>query len=127
MQDVGFVLATILFGTMIAGVVVIGPLWLVLSLAAPKSLMSRYFKEPHFAHSETIIFSVFPGFLLRTIIFAWTLVLQHFGFKSFRNLEGIRQAMPAWYAYALYFFIYYTMLSLILVVILFAVLLSDLV
>ncbi|MBX2807639.1 MAG: hypothetical protein KTR20_03320 [Cellvibrionaceae bacterium] len=49
--------------------------WLLLSIFTPKTLLDNYFKERHFTLTETIMMRGFPGFLLRTTIFAWALLL----------------------------------------------------
>lgn len=122
MQEIGFYLASLLFGIMMFGVVVILPLWLIITIIVPKKLMQSYFKEPHFTFNETIFMARYPGSLFRTVVFGWTIVLQPFGHKGFRKLEGIRQAMPTWYAYSLYFLVYSACISLIVVAILFVIL-----
>lgn len=122
MQDVGFYLTAVLFSVMGGVAVFLMPLWLLLTIFTPRSLLENCFKEPHFTLSETIMMARYPGSLLRTSIFGWTLIRQPFGFKSFRNLDGMRDAMPTWYAYGLYILIYCNIISIILMVVLFSAL-----
>lgn len=122
MQEIGEYLFIVLIVLAIGFILIIFPLWLILTVFTPKSLMESYFKEPHFTMGETIMLAQYPGSFFRTVIFAWTLVLLPFGLNSFRKLDNMRETMPAWYAFALRFFIYYTVVTLILTLILFAVL-----
>ena len=84
--------------------------WFLLSVITPKNLLNQYFKQPHFSLGETIMMAQFPGFLLRTTIFGWSLFFPKLTHK--RQLMSVRDAMPAWYAWALRFFIVGTMLTL---------------
>jgi hypothetical protein len=77
------------------GLAVVAPVWLLLSIFTPKALLDRYFKEPHFSLTETIMLRGFPGFWIRTSIFAWTIL---FPAKSQgRQMKNIREIAPLWY------------------------------
>ncbi|MGH1440262.1 MAG: hypothetical protein ACRBBR_09150 [Cellvibrionaceae bacterium] len=71
MQVTGEQLAFVLFAVMFTGVLWIPLSWILLSIFTPKALLDKYFKEPHFTLTETIMMAQFPGFLIRTGIFAW--------------------------------------------------------
>ncbi len=74
MQLIGEKLAFLYFIVMFAGALWIPVTWLLLSIFTPKKLLNKYFKEPHFTLTETILMAQFPGFLLRTGIFGWLLL-----------------------------------------------------
>ncbi len=79
-------------------------LWLALSIFTPKSLLEKYFKEPHFTIYETIFMKEFPGFLVRTGVFGWLLVFPFLDRK--RNIKCINEYSPRWYCLFLKIFIY---------------------
>ncbi|OMH32079.1 hypothetical protein [Motiliproteus sp. MSK22-1] len=106
-------LAIVLFATMFAWILW-GPItWLLLSIFTPKSLLEKYFKEPHFTLTETYIMRGWPGFLLRTGIFSWSLLLPSFGKK--RQIKETWKYMPRWYAIALKIFMCGTMMTLFII------------
>lgn len=121
MQITGEQLAAVLFAVMFAGIVWMPLTWLLLSIFTPKTLLEKYFKEPHFTLTETILMAQFPGFLLRTVIFGWLLVLPTLGKK--RKIKEVKHYVPRWYAVALRLFIIACMVSLFLIVVLMGVLL----
>ena len=73
--------------------------WLLLSIFTPKKLLEKYFKEPYFSLAETILMAQFPGFLIRTGIFGWVILLP--SLDKTRNIRGIIHDMPFWYKIAL--------------------------
>ena len=79
MQVVVEVLGIILFGTGFAAFLLVPPTWLLLSILTPKKLLDQYFKVPHFTLAETILMAEFPGFLMRTSVFGWLLLLPKLG------------------------------------------------
>lgn len=83
--------------------------WLLLSAFTPKSLLGRYFKEPHFTLAETYIMREFPGSLIRTTIWGWLLVIPKVDRK--RNIKDVRSYIPLWYAVGLRVFIVGTVLT----------------
>ena len=92
-----------------------GPVtWLLLSIFTPKSLMEKYFKEPHFTLTETYMMRGWPGFLLRTGIFGWLLLIPSVDKK--RNIKEVRKYMPLWYAIGLRILIIGSMAILFLAV-----------
>lgn len=96
-------LAIIMFAIMIIGVIWMPATWLALSILTPRSLLDRYFKEPYFTVTETVMMKMFPGFLLRTAMFGWSLYFPNLGKK--RGIINPGQYMPFWYAAALRVFI----------------------
>ncbi len=78
-------------------------IWLLLSIFTPKKLLDRYFKEPHFTLTETILLAQFPGFLIRTGIFGWAVLVPKMGKK--RQIEDVREHMPRWYRVGLELFL----------------------
>ena len=93
------VLTMIMIWAAIVAVLWIPLTWLLLSVFTPKSLLDRYFKEPHFTLTETYMMREFPGFLMRTSIWGWALVLPFLDRK--RKIKNIRFYMPLWYAIGL--------------------------
>jgi len=83
--------------------------WLLLSIFTPKSLLEKYFKEPYFSLHEMIFMAQFPGFLIRTGIFGWVILLPSLDKK--RNIRGIIHDMPRWYKVSLNFFVIGSMLT----------------
>lgn len=73
--------------------------WLMLSFFTPKKLLDHYFKEPHFTLTETYMLKEFPGFLIRTAIWGWALVMPSLDRK--RKIKDIRNYMPLWYSVGL--------------------------
>ncbi len=91
--------------------------WLLLSIFTPKKLLDKYFKEPHFTITETIIMKEFPGFLLRTGIFGWLLLFPRLDKK--RNIKNIHKYIPQWYRIALNTFTIAVIVSVTLMIVLF--------
>ncbi len=90
-------------GIAIAGVIWMPITWLLLSIFTPKTLLDKYFKEPHFTVIETIFMAQFPGFLMRTAMFGWALFFPALTQK--RKIKDPIKYMPRWYAIALKVFI----------------------
>ncbi|MBX2808116.1 MAG: hypothetical protein KTR20_05735 [Cellvibrionaceae bacterium] len=105
----------------IAGVIWMPLAWLLLSIFTPKTLLDSYFKEPHFTLTETVMMRSFPGFLVRTGIFAWLTLVPSIDRK--RQIKNIEQSMPAWYAIALKTFLIGAMATMFLFFSLMAILL----
>ena len=120
MQITGHELFLLMIWIAIAGVLWIPITWYLLSAFTPKKLLERYFKEPHFTLAETILMAQFPGFLMRTSIFGWVILLP--SLDKTRNIRGIIHDMPLWYRIALNIFIIGTMLTLFLVLLLMGIL-----
>ena len=114
MQTLGHTLFLVTFWTALIGVLWIPITWLLLSIFTPKSLLEKFFKEPHFTLTETFMMRGYPGFLIRTSIFGWLLLIPSVDKK--RNIKEIRRYMPLWYAVALRFFIVGSMSTLFIVV-----------
>ncbi|OMH32763.1 hypothetical protein BGP75_14660 [Motiliproteus sp. MSK22-1] len=118
---IGYYLGLVVFAVMFAWIVW-GPItWLLLSIFTPKALLDKYFKEPHFTLTETYMMRGWPGFLMRTAIFGWSLILPSLGKK--RQIKETWKYMPRWYAIALKIFIYGCMASLLIVATLMPILL----
>lgn len=75
--------------------VVLLPMLLILSIFTPKQLLNQYFKEPYFSLTETIMLAGFPGFLIRTYLFAWAIFVPKRVAK--RGIVSIGNYMPRWY------------------------------
>ncbi len=93
-------LAFVYFTVMLTGVVWVPVTWLLLSVFTPKKLLNKYFKEPHFTQTETILMAQFPGSLMRTAIFAWLLIFPKLGRKK-RKIKDVKDYMPRWYRVSL--------------------------
>jgi hypothetical protein len=91
--------------------------WLLLSIFTPKELLNKYFKEPHFTITETIMMKEFPGFLLRTGIFGWLLLFPRLDKK--RKIKNIHEYIPQWYHIALNTFTIAVIVSVTLMIVLF--------
>lgn len=103
MQLNGHIIFLFGFGTVIFAMAWIPICWLLLSIFTPQSLLTKYFKEPYFTLTETVMLKSFPGFLLRTIIFAGALLLPRLAKK--RLITDIHQYMPKWYVISLKIFL----------------------
>lgn len=104
------IMMTVIIGSLLW----IPPAWLLLSIFTPKKLLTAYFKEPHFSRAETILMASFPGFLMRTVIFGWLVLIPALDRK--RKIKGAIAIMPAWYRIALRVFILGNMISLVVIV-----------
>lgn len=122
LEDIAHILFLVLVAIMAAGIVIMFPLWAFLTITAPKMLLDRFFKEPHFTANEVIIMSEFPASLMRTSMFAWLLLLQPYGFKTTRQISNLDEYMPKWYAFASRFLTIYVAFTIISIVLLFIVL-----
>lgn len=122
LEDIAHMLFLGLVTIMIAGIVIIPPLWALLTIFAPKKLLDRFFKEPHFTSTEIIVMAHFPASLMRTSMFSWVLLLQPYGFKTKRKISNLDDYMPKWYAFALRFLAIYVAFTIISIIILFIVL-----
>ena len=71
------------------------PVWLLMRFVTPKGLVKRYFKYPHFTSAELVLFSGFPGTLMRTGIFMNLCIMPSRGKK--RKMTDIREHVPGWY------------------------------
>jgi len=120
MQITGHELFLLMIWTAIVGVLWIPITWWLLSAFTPKKLLEKYFKEPYFSLTETILMAQFPGFLIRTGIFGWVILLP--SLDKTRNIRGIIHDMPLWYKIALNIFIIGTVLTLFLVLLLMGIL-----
>ena len=99
MQITPHILFLVMIWTAIVAVLWIPLTWLLLSVFTPKSLLDRYFKQPHFTLTETYMMREFPGFLIRTSIWGWLLLIPSVDRK--RGIKNIRSYMPLWYAIGL--------------------------
>ena len=86
--------------------------WVLLTVLTPKSLLEKYFKEPHFTFKETIFLAQFPGSLMRTAMFGWMLVWPSRAHKI-RKIYDVHLYMPNWYRRALKALIYADIFTLI--------------
>jgi len=114
MQIGGHELFLVLFWVSFAGVLWLPLSWLLLSIFTPKALLEKYFKEPHFSLTETIMMAQFPGFLIRTGIFAWLSLRPSLDKK--RRIKNIDHYIPLWYALSLKVFMIGVLLTLFLFV-----------
>ncbi len=97
--------------------------WVLLSMFTPKVLLDKYFKEPHFTLTETIMLAQFPGFLIRTGIFGWLLLLPRVGANGKRKISNVKDYMPRWYRIALTAYMLAALFSFAVIVILLPILL----
>jgi len=104
----------VFFGTCVITILWMPISWLLLSIFTPKVLLEKYFKEPHFTLTETVMMKSFPGFLLRTGIFGWLLLFPSLDKK--RNIRDISDYMPKWYAVSLNVFTIVVMISVFLMI-----------
>ncbi len=105
---------------MFAGILWMPVSWLLLSIFTPKALLDKYFKEPHFSLTETVMMKQFPGFLIRTAIFGWLLLFPSLDKK--RNIKAVSNYMPRWYIVALNSFTVGVIVTILTMVALFFVL-----
>lgn len=61
----------------------------------PKTMLRAYFKEPYFSAAEIAIFSVFPFFFMRTVMFMRLTGWPKSGIK--RGLSEVYQLAPGWF------------------------------
>ncbi|MGH1486885.1 MAG: hypothetical protein ACRBCI_11735 [Cellvibrionaceae bacterium] len=103
MQITGEQVFLIFFGACLFSILWLPITWVLLSVFTPKRLLEKYFKEPHFTQTETVMMREFPGFLLRTGIFGWLLLFPKLDNK--RKIKDIDKHIPRWYNFFLKFFI----------------------
>lgn len=113
MEITGESLFLILFWIMFTGVIWMPTTWLLLSIFTPKKLLDRYFKEPHFTLAETVLMAQFPGFLIRTGIFAWLSLIPALDRK--RGIKNIETYIPRWYSISLKVFMIGVVLTMFLI------------
>ena len=77
------------------GLVWLPTVWVAMLLLTPKTLVQKYFKEPHFSKAELGLLSVFPGTLGRTGIFMGACFQERY--RKNRKLEGYLEHVPKWY------------------------------
>ncbi|MBX2809037.1 MAG: hypothetical protein KTR20_10450 [Cellvibrionaceae bacterium] len=75
------------------------PIWWLLDILTPKSMLERYFKEPYFSRGELIALNLFPASLMRVSIFGWTLWFPSLSKK--RQMKNLEKGTPRWYSIAL--------------------------
>ena len=95
--------------------------WLLLSIFTPQKLLDKYFKEPHFTLTETVMMAQFPGFLFRTVIFGWAILTPKLGRK--RKIWNVKYYMPCWYYIALTIYMLAALFTFLSIVILLPILL----
>lgn len=61
----------------------------------PKTMLRAYFKEPYFSTAEIAIFSAFPFFFMRTVMFMRLAGWPKSGTK--RGLSEVHQLAPSWF------------------------------
>lgn len=88
-------LSLIMFSLMLFQLITIPIGWGAMHLLTPKTLLERYFKEPHFNQGELFAFQVFPTMLLRTGIFIWACIMPQR--TKGRYMTDIREYAPSWY------------------------------
>ncbi len=79
----------------VVGVIVLPLSWLAISYIIPRSLLNRYFKEPHFGPTELILLAQFPGSLTRGAMFVASIVMPKRGKK--RQMTDVPDHAPVWY------------------------------
>ncbi len=121
MQAIGELLTFLLFAVMFFTILPWMPAWLLLSIFTPRRLLEQYFKEPHFTLTETVMMTQFPGFLMRTAIFAWLLVFPRLG-QSKRKIWNIGNYMPRWYRVALRIYLFCAVFALATIIVLMPIL-----
>ncbi len=115
MQITGEQLAFFYFSVGFSCVLLWMPAWLLLSIFTPKILLDKYFREPHFTLTETVMMAQFPGFLIRTAIFAWLIIFPKLGRKK-RQIWKVKNYMPRWYHMALVSLTLYMLFALAVIV-----------
>jgi len=80
-----------------------GIIWLpivsiTMMLLTPKILVKTYFKEPHFSKFELGAMSVFPGTVLRSVVFMASTFQERY--RRNRKLDGFLELVPTWYVRA---------------------------
>ncbi|OMH32081.1 hypothetical protein BGP75_15345 [Motiliproteus sp. MSK22-1] len=120
MSITGEHLALFVFWVMLGGVLWMPLTWLLLSIFTPNSLLDKYFKEPHFTLTETYMMRGWPGFLMRTAIFGWSLILPSLGKK--RQIKETWKYMPLWYVIALNILTIGSTITLLIIVVLLPIL-----
>ncbi len=121
MQVIGEQLALVYFIIMFAGFLLLPVTWLLLSIFTPKNLLDKYFKEPHFTLTETVLMAQFPGFLMRTAVFGWAILVPKLGKK--RDIWNVKNFMPTWYYLSLTIYMIGALFTLLVIVILLPILL----
>ena len=95
--SVDFFIAVLIF-VGFTGVIWLPITWVTMMLLTPKTLVQKYFKEPHFSKVELGLLSVFPGTLGRTGIFMGATFQERY--RKNRKLEGYLDLVPGWYVRA---------------------------
>ena len=78
--------------------------WLLMRFLTPKVLVEHYFKQPHFTSAELVLFSHFPGTLMRTGIFMNLCLWPSKGKR--RQMSDLTKYAPPWYIFACKCFVY---------------------
>ena len=68
---------------------------LVLHLLLPKEALNKYFKPPHFSYRECAVFSAYPFFFMRTVMFMTVFAFPSRGKK--RQITDAYLLAPNWY------------------------------
>ncbi|MEJ2754276.1 MAG: hypothetical protein P8104_00150, partial [Gammaproteobacteria bacterium] len=93
----------LVFWYMYAALVWLPAAWIILTLLTPRLLLDKYFKEPHFSPTETVMFGKFPGSFARTSVFGWMLIFPKKA--KGRQIYNLPLYMPKWYMICLRLFV----------------------
>ena len=74
------------------------PALLIMHLLLPKAALKKYFKPPHFSHRECAVFSAYPFFFMRTMMFMAVFAFPSRGKK--RKMTEAYLLAPNWYRIA---------------------------
>jgi hypothetical protein len=72
--------------------------WTFMGIALPRSVLDRYFREPHFNKGELIVFGSWPGTALRTTVFMAACYQSRY--RVGRKLDSYLEWVPDWYVRA---------------------------
>ena len=74
------------------------PALLIMHLFLPKEALNKYFKPPHFSYRECAVFSAYPFFFMRTMMFMLVFAFPSRGKK--RKMTDAYLLAPNWYRIA---------------------------
>ena len=97
MPITGVQLTWLAFILMFLGVAAM-PVFLIMHLLMPKAAIKEYFKPPHFSYRECAVFSAYPLFFMRTMMFMAVFAFPHKGRK--RQMTEAYLLAPKWYRIA---------------------------
>lgn len=88
----------LMMGFVFFGLILMGPVLLVMHFLMPKVVLEKYFKPPYFRPMEVELFTGIPYAPMRTIMLMWGLAFPRFGKK--RGMTQAYLLVPRWYRLA---------------------------